>query len=320
MIDWPSYNRSLVRRGEILFSYDFLDTWDSELEAMNKNKMGKPFLFPDSFILAIGYIRYSFQLPYRQTQGIIDATGKNLDSKSPSYGHICKRINKLNVEIRGAGEGGMGGDKTTDDDDDYIMISIDSSGAKITNRGQWMDKKWKVQNRKGYLKIHIAVNIKTKEIIALEITDEKVHDGRMLKKLVNQVLDGSSTTTTTTISDTKSNIKLIKIKSVSADGAYDYNGNFQYLQEKGITPGIKVRSNSIVSERNNKLRNKEVYLQSKDLLKWKKKRKYGHRWIAETAFSTLKRTFGEYVSATRFQNMVQEMMIKVSLYNLFRRI
>jgi hypothetical protein len=196
-------------------------------------------------------------------------------------------------------------------------MSIDSSGTKITNRGQWMDKKWKVQNRKGYLKIHIAVNIKTKEILALEVTDEKVHDGRMLKKLVNQVMEGSLTTT---ISDTKSDKKLIKIKSVSADGAYDSNRNFQYLQEKGITPGIKVRSNSIVSERNNKLRNKEVYLQSKDLLKWKKKRKYGHRWIAETAFSTLKRTFGEHVSATRFQNMVKEMMIKVSLYNLFRRI
>ena len=311
MIDWPSYNRSLLRRGEILFSYDYLDTWDSELEVMNQNKMGKPFLFPNSFILAIGYIRFAFQLPYRQTQGIIDATGKNSHSKSPSYGHICKRINKLNVEIRG----GMGGDKTADDDD-YIIMSIDSSGAKITNRGQWMDKKWNVQNRKGYLKIHIAVNIKTKEIIALEVTDEKVHDGRMLKKLVNQVLDGSSSTT----GDTKSNKKLIKIKSVSADGAYDSNRNFQYLQEKGITPGIKVRSNSIVSERNNNLRNKEVYLQSKDLLKWKKKRKYGHRWIAETAFSTLKRTFGEYVSATRFQNMVKEMMIKVSLYNLFRRI
>jgi len=55
-----------------------------------------------------------------------------------------------------------------------------------------MDEKWNVQNRKGYLKIHIAVNIKTnKEILALEeITDEKVHDGsRMLKKLVNHVLD-----------------------------------------------------------------------------------------------------------------------------------
>jgi len=291
----------LVRRGEILFSYEFLDNWGSELKGMNKNKKGKPFIFPDSFILVIGYIRYSFHLPYRQTEGIIKATGKTLPEKSPSYGHICKRINKLNVNINN------GREKNDDDDDDrYIIIAADSTGIKLTNRGQWMDEKWNVLNRKGYLKIHIAVNIKTNEILALEVTDEKVHDGsRMLKKLVNHVLDNRG----------------IMIESVLADGAHDTNTNFQFLEQKGITPGIKVRKNSIISIRNNSLRNREVRLQTKDdLLKWKAKRKYGHRWIAETAFSTIKRIFGEYVSATRFQNMVKEMMIKISLYNLFRNI
>src|SRR3954447_2208519 len=126
----------------------------------------------------------------------------------------------------------------------------------------------------------------------------------MLKKLVNQVFK----------------IKPHKIRSVLADGVHDTNKNFQYLEDKRITPGIKVRKNAIVLSRNNKLRNKEVRLQIKDFLKWKKKRKYGHRWMTETTFSSLKRMFGEYVSATRFQNMVKEMMIKVSLYNLFRRI
>jgi transposase len=262
---------------------------------MNKNKRGKPFIFPDSFILVIGYIRYSFHLPYRQTEGIIKATRKNLPEKSPSYGHICKRINKLNVDIN---------DHDRKDDDEYIIIAADSTGIKVTNRGQWMDEKWSVQ-RKGYLKIHVAVNIKTKEILALEVTNEKVHDGRMLTKLVNHVLDKHAT----------------KIESVLADGAHDTNTNFQFLKQKGITSGIKVRKNSIISIRNNSLRNREVRLQTKDdLLKWKAKRKYGRRWIVETAFSTIKRTFGEYVSATRFQNMVKEMMVKVSLYNLFRKI
>src|SRR3954470_5003455 len=170
-----------------------------------------------------------------------------------------------------------------------------------------MDEKWNALNRKGDLQIHIAINIKTKEILALEVTDEKVHDGsRMLKKLVNHVLDNPN----------------IMIESVLADGApNDTNTNFQFLEQKGITPGIKVRKNSIISIRNNSLRNREVRSQTKDdLLKWKAKRKYGHRWIAETVFSTIKRTFGEYVSATMFQNMVKEMMIKVSLYNLFRNI
>ena len=38
------------------------------------------------------------------------------------------------------------------------------------------------------------------------------------------------------------------------------------------------------------------------------------------AFSSIKRMFGEYTSAIRFQIMVKEMTMKVSLYNLFRRI
>lgn len=78
MIHWPSYNRSLVRRGEILFSYDFLEIWDSEIERMNENKKGKPYSFPNSFILVIGYMRIYFHLPYRQTEGIIKATGMTL--------------------------------------------------------------------------------------------------------------------------------------------------------------------------------------------------------------------------------------------------
>ncbi len=39
--------------------------------------------------------------------------------------------------------------------------------------------------------------------------------------------------------------------------------------------------------------------------------------MVKTAFSSIKRTFGEYVSATRFQNMVNKMMFKVYLYNIF---
>ena len=103
--------------------------WNSDLKRMNENKKGKKYKFPDSFILAIGYMRISFHLPYRQTEGIIKATvGKNLPNH-PSYGHICKRINRLNIEIKEC--------KTDDDDndDDYIVIGVDSTGIKVTNRG-----------------------------------------------------------------------------------------------------------------------------------------------------------------------------------------
>jgi len=44
-----------------------------------------------------------------------------------------------------------------------------------------------------------------------------------------------------------------------------------------------------------------VQLQTKDYQKWEKKRRYKQRWMLETAFSSIKRMFGEYTSAIRFQ-------------------
>ena len=97
MIHWPSYNQSLVRRGEILFAYDFLDIWDDNLARMNENKKGKKysiFLIPS--FLSLVTSEYTFILPYRQTEGIIKATGKNLPDH-PSYSQICRRVNKLDI-------------------------------------------------------------------------------------------------------------------------------------------------------------------------------------------------------------------------------
>lgn len=67
---WSDYNESLVRRGEILIlGFDIIDNWDKELEEMNRNKMGKRFGFPDSFILAIGYIHWLLISITLQTNG-----------------------------------------------------------------------------------------------------------------------------------------------------------------------------------------------------------------------------------------------------------
>ena len=167
-----------------------------------------------------------------------------------------------------------------DGDKDDLIIAADSTGIKVTNRGQWMHDKWDAQNKeKGYLKIHVAVNTKTKEILALEVTNEGVHDGKVMYKLIEHVLESND------------NGPVIKIKSVLADGAYDSNESFKCLEENKIQPGIKVRGNSIISAKNARSRNKEVRSQTNDFPRWRKKRKYGKRWVAETAFSSMKRTY-----------------------------
>ena len=185
--------------------------------------------------------------------------------------------------------------------DEYIVIAIDSTGIKITNRGQWLRDKWHIKNKKGYLKIHVAVNLKTKKILSMKVTDEHVHDSKALPELVDETI--------------KSN-KNITLGKLIADGAYDDNEIFRYLEDNGILPCIKVRKNSRVRwKKGHILRNLTVLAQRNDLQRWKDGVSYGQRWIVETVFSYLKRRFGEYVYSVKLQNMIQEMMLKASLYN-----
>jgi len=41
--NWEEYNEHLVRRGGILFSIDFLENWNEEIEKMNEGKRGRPY-------------------------------------------------------------------------------------------------------------------------------------------------------------------------------------------------------------------------------------------------------------------------------------
>ena len=199
MVNWRSYNESLVRRGEVMLDFDVIDSLDSELVKMNDGKEGASYRYPDSFIQLLGYMRAYFHLPYRQTEGVVRAhAGKKVPS-IPDYSTISRRLNKLDIKIN---------EKVGND----IVIALDSTGIKVANRGEWMRHKWHV--RKGYLKIHVAVDIRKKKIVSLEVTSEEVHDTRVLKRLVNHALENND------------------VKCVLADGAYDSKENFRYLANK----------------------------------------------------------------------------------------
>ncbi|HXP52061.1 MAG TPA: IS5 family transposase [Bacteroidia bacterium] len=285
MIDWPFYNESLVRRGQVLLDFDVVDRWDHELSQMNFGKVGEPYCYPDSFIQLLGYMRAYFHLPYRQTQGVVIAHANKVPN-APHYSTISRRINRLEIKIN---------EKLGNE----IIIALDSTGLKVANRGEWMRHKWHV--RKGYLKIHIAVDIKKKRILSLEVTSEEVHDGKILKKLVD---DASANN---------------KVKTVLADGMYDSNKNFRYLSKNHIKPGIKTRSNSKARSTNCYARNMSLLRQQTNPKRWERSMSYGYRWMAETAFSSIKRTFGEHVTAKKFPYMVKEIFLKAALYNVFNQ-
>ena len=109
--------------------------------------MANHFTIPTRFFFYSGHAKAYFYLPYRQTEGIAKGHAKGKVQSIPDYSTINRRINRLDIKV--IDDGGK------ELQDDHIITAIDSTGIKVTNRGQWMNEKWKV--RKGYLKIHLLL-------------------------------------------------------------------------------------------------------------------------------------------------------------------
>ena len=277
----------------MLFDDGFLQNWRAELKKMNKGKEGANYRYPNSLILLLATV-HAYLLPYRQLEGFLRVMSlhiKKLKEMVPDFTTIWWRVVRTKINLN----------PKVNLERDNIVIAVDSTGIKVTNRGEWILDKWKnKRKRKGFIKIHLAVNIKTKKIVSMIVTKEDVHDGKMLKEIVNDVS------------------KNYDIKKVLADGGYDSKDNFRYLDELKITPIIKVRKNSSIKNNSKCIPRKLSVIQQLDNLKrWKKTHGYGMRWMAESAFSSIKRTFGEHVSSVKWNNIVNEVMLKASIYNLF---
>jgi hypothetical protein len=152
------------------------------------------------------------------------------------------------------------------------------------------------RKRRGYVKIHVAVDVLTKQAVSLEVSDERTHDGEKLEPLVRQAQ------------------KKAVVAKALGDGAYDSKDNFEVLTSQGIEPGIKVRGDSHPNCGGTREEVVRAYL--RDPAGWKKQVGYGQRWMVETFFSGFKRLFGEVVHAKKWERMVQELRLKVWVYNL----
>ena len=287
---WKEYNDELVRRGELLFDTDFLAGWRSELRKMNKGKEGARYAYPDSFLNMLAAI-HAYLLPYRQLEGFVKLFShhiKELEGNVPDFTTIWWRVTKIEIDL-----------DPRINLNEPITIAVDSTGIKVTNRGEWIKEKW-LKERKGFIKIHVAVDTKSKQIISMKVTQEDTGDAKMMKPLVEEAS------------------RKAKIKKLIGDGGYDSKDNFQTLSDMKIEPVIKVRSNSVVSGKCIP-RDISVREQIPNYDRWRKKHGYGMRWMAESAFSSFKRTFGESIKSVKWESMVSELFLKASIYNAFMR-
>jgi hypothetical protein len=140
-----------------------------------------------------------YLLPYRQLEGFLRMMSihiEKLQEAVPDYTTMWWRVVKVKVHLN----------PEVNLEKDVIPIAVDSTGIKVTNGGEWIREKWNNNNKsRGFIKIHVAVNVRTKKILSMEVTKEDVYDGKMLKKLVDNVVSEND--------DVK--------KVLADDGAYD---------------------------------------------------------------------------------------------------
>ena len=173
-------------------------------------------------------------------------------------------------------------------------IAIDSSGLKLRFSGQWVRDKHR--EKKPYLKLHVAVNTKTKQAIAMELTDDGISDLSCARKLI---LKSS---------------QISKVKKGFMDGAYDEVELWIWCEERGIDPRIRLRKNA--SPHGLSERSKQAKRMNKiGMEAWKKERGMGERVHVEGFYSVFKRRFGEFFWARKLINIIQEIKFKIRLCN-----
>jgi len=171
--DWKEYNESLVRRGELLFDTDFLSGWSGELGRMNEEKEGARYRYRSSLMSMLAAI-HVYLLPYRELEGFVRMFSEHVEGlRVPDYTTMWWRISRVKVEL----------DPSVDPERD-VTTAVDSTGIKVSNRGEWVRQKWAV--KRGFIKVHLAVDVKTGKILSMQVTKDDVHDRRMLVPLVER--------------------------------------------------------------------------------------------------------------------------------------
>ena len=188
--DWPEYNAKLVRRGEFYLDLSCVKNWGRELREMNKRKRGAPYKYPKTFITFSSIIYTFLKMPYRQLEGFL----RKISAYEPGlvaadYTTLHKRISKQELGI--------------DIPENNAVVAVDSTGIKVTNRGDWMREKHGKQ-RRGWLKVHVAVDVESKRLLSIEITEEDTSDSEVLRPL----------------------LKDVNFEDALADGAYDTKDAF----------------------------------------------------------------------------------------------
>jgi len=152
------------------------------------------------------------------------------------------------------------------------------------------------------VKLHFAVGAETKEVVAMEVSTDDVHDVEAFNRLLAKAE------------------KRRRISRAFLDGAYDSGEVFKAVEARGIEPVIRPRRNSVPDTSSPARRSAVEEFPNLGCEAGAGEKGYGRRWMAETAFSTFKRLFGEHSLSRTLENIALKLVAKVALYNMLVKV
>jgi transposase len=214
-MDWRLVDERLIRRGELLLSLDFLEDYDFELSLLNDGKVGRPFKITYGYVVFLAVVRYLFSMPYRQVEGFTRALSRLVPRLPPvDYSWVRRRMLGLDLSPY----------ESLSRCDGPVAIAVDSSGVSVHKCGGWVERLY--GRKKRYVKIHFAVDVRKKEVLAMDVTTDDIHDPEVLPSIIANASRHRS------------------IIEACMDGAYDSSKTYALLRKMGINPIIKPRRNA----------------------------------------------------------------------------
>ena len=290
-MNWPDYDRGLVRRGDIRFWIDesALEQWD----AAKRRTPGGQRRFSELAISTTLMLGMVFRLPLRQTEGfvrsLVDVMG--CDLPVPDHTTLSRRRRTVDVVVE------------TSTNKWPTDIVLDSTGLKFFGAGEWARAKHG-ETRRSWRKLHISVDPASSEIRTHELTGDDTADATMAGPLVA----GSGG----------------MIRRVFADGAYDGEPVTKAIREArppNSPPEIIIppRATSIpppdTPHGGSEREHHAAEIASKGRMNWQKRQGYGLRALGETAMARVKRLNGGKLTARTFQSQQTEIAMQIDALN-----
>lgn len=236
-------------------------------------------------------IKIRFKLPYRALEGFAKSILQKKGVLIPTYSLICKRVSTLKLELPKLHGGAS------------VAVVLDASGVKVYGEGEWKVKIHGRNRPSKWVKIHIAIDAETQEILAECTTESSIADTTMTEYLLNKIPR--------------------KISSVLADGAYDKSSSRSAIKRRRaqelIPPPKNARYRRTSSDRDQAIAAIKGLGGDKEARSiWGKLSGYNRRVLVETAYSRFKRLFGDRLFSKSIDKQRIENTVRCMLLNQMR--